>query len=241
VRLTLSMQRPVLPAPHQIAFEFFDAVFLRSPLSPRSLVYHALVTSGATLLGFSMGALLGALLAVLIVHFRTLDRGMFPWIIASQAVPVLAIAPIVIVILGNLGVSGLVPKAVISMYLCFFPVTVSMVKGLRSPGVFESELLHTYAASRPQAFWKLRLPASLPFLFPSLRVAVAAGLVGTIVAELPSGAQAGLGARILNGAYYGNMMQLWSALLMSALLGLALTSGVAFAEKLSLRGARLPA
>jgi NitT/TauT family transport system permease protein len=227
-----SMERPVLPAPHQIALDMFHSVVDWPPDSPRSLLYHAGVTSGATLLGFVLGALLGAALAVLIVHLPTLERALLPWIIASQTVPVLAIAPIVIVLLGSFNLTGLLPKALISMYLCFFPVVVAMVKGLRSPGVFERELLHTYAASKSQTFWKLRMPASLPFLFPSLRVAIAAGLVGAIVGELPTGAQAGLGARLLTGSYYGNTVQIWSALAMSALLGLALTAGVSLAERM---------
>ncbi len=238
VRLTLSMDRPVLPAPHQIALDLFDSVFGWPPDSPRSLLYHAGVTSSATLLGFVMGTLLGALLAVVIVHSRTLERSIFPWIIASQTVPVLAIAPIVIVILGSVGLTGLFPKAIISMYLCFFPVAVALVKGLRSPGVMELELLHTYAASANHTFWKLRVPASLPFLFPSLRVGIAAGLVGAIVGELPTGAQAGLGARLLTGSYYGNTVQIWSALVMSALLGLVLTGAVAFAERALAPGGR---
>ncbi len=228
---TWGMDRPVLPAPHQIALDMFHSVADWPPDSPRSLIYHAGVTSGATLLGFVLGSLLGAVLAVLIVHLPTLERALFPWIIASQTVPVLAIAPIVIVILGSFNLTGLLPKALISMYLCFFPVVVAMVKGLRSPGVFERELLHTYAASKNQTFWKLRIPASLPFLFPSLRVAIAAGLVGAIVGELPTGAQAGLGARLLTGSYYGNTVQIWSALVMSALLGLALTACVSLAER----------
>jgi len=231
IRLTLSMDRPVLPAPHQIALDLFDSVFGWPLDSPRNLLYHAAVTSSATLLGFVMGTLLGALLAVVIVHSRTLERSIFPWIIASQTVPVLAIAPIVIVILGSVGLTGLFPKAIISMYLCFFPVAVALVKGLRSPGVMELELLHTYAANSRHTFWKLRVPASLPFLFPSLRVGIAAGLVGAIVGELPTGAQAGLGARLLTGSYYGNTVQIWSALVMSALLGLVLTGAVAFTER----------
>lgn len=238
IRLTLAMDRPVLPAPHQIALDLVDSIFGWPLDSPRNLLYHAAVTSSATLLGFVMGTLLGAVLAVAIVHSRTLDRSLFPWIIASQTVPVLAIAPIVIVILGSMGMSGVFPKAVISMYLCFFPVAVALVKGLRSPGVIEMELLHTYAASRQQAFWKLRVPASLPFLFPSLRVGIAAGLVGAIVGELPTGAQAGLGARLLTGSYYGNTVQIWSALVMSALLGLVLTGGVALAERSLTPGGR---
>ena len=137
-----------------------------------------------------------------------------------------------------MGMTGVFPKAVISMYLCFFPVAVALVKGLRSPGVMELELLHTYAASGKDTFWKLRVPASLPFLFPSLRVGIAAGLVGAIVGELPTGAQAGLGARLLTGSYYGNTVQIWSALVMSALLGLLLTGGVALAERLLTPGGR---
>ncbi len=235
-RLAWSMDRPVLPAPHQIALDLADSIFGWPLDSPRNLLYHAAVTSSATLLGFVLGTALGAALAVAIVHSRTLDRSLFPWIIASQTVPVLAIAPIVIVILGSMGLTGVLPKAIISMYLCFFPVAVAMVKGLRSPGVMELELLHTYAASKRDTFWKLRVPASLPLLFPSLRVGIAAGLVGAIVGELPTGAQAGLGARLLTGSYYGNTVQIWSALVMSALLGLVLTGCVALAERALLGG-----
>jgi NitT/TauT family transport system permease protein len=177
-------------------------------------------------------------LAVLIVHSRTLDRALLPWVVASQTIPVLAIAPIVLVILGSLGFSGVLPKAVIAMYLCFFPVTVAAVQGLRSPQRIETELMHTYAASRWQALWLLRLPAALPFVFPSLKVAIAAGLVGAMVAELPTGAQAGLGARLLTGSYYGNTVQIWSALLMSALLGLALSGAMAGLEHWVLRNRR---
>jgi NitT/TauT family transport system permease protein len=224
VQATWSQTRPLLPAPHQVAADLVQTIFKEDIRTPQSLLFHAGVTSITTLTGFVLGAMLGIVLAVLIVHFRTLERGLLPWIIASQAVPILAIAPIVIVIFGNLGFSGWAPKAFISMYLCFFPVTVAMVQGLRSAGVFERELLYTYAATPTQGFWRLRLPASLPFLMPSLRVGVSAGLVGAIVAELPTGAQAGLGARLLAGSYYGNTAQIWSALLMAACLGLALNA-----------------
>ena len=240
VQATWSMERPVLPAPHQIALDMFHSVFDWPLASPRNLLFHAGVTSGATLLGFALGTLLGAVLAVAIVNLPTLERALFAWIIASQTIPVLAIAPIIIVILGNFNLTGLLPKALISMYLCFFPVVVAMVKGLRSPGVFERELMHTYAASQRQAFWKLRLPASLPFLFPSLKVAIAAGLVGAIVGELPTGAQAGLGARLLTGSYYGNTVQIWSALVMAALLGVLLTAAVALAERAFVAGGGKP-
>ncbi|WP_232834616.1 ABC transporter permease [Rhodoferax ferrireducens] len=232
---TLAMERPVLPAPHQVALDFWSSLVDWPLDSPRNLLFHVAVTAESTLWGFVMGTALGLFLSVCIVHSRTLDRALLPWIVASQTVPVLAIAPIVLVILGSLGFAGVAPKAVIAMYLCFFPVTVAMVQGLRSPQTIETEMMHTYAATRWQALWLLRLPAALPFLFPALRVGIAAGLVGAMVAELPTGAVAGLGARLLTGSYYGNTIQIWSALVMSALLGLALTSVVALIERLVLR------
>jgi NitT/TauT family transport system permease protein len=232
---TMSMERPLMPAPHQVLMDTFESLTEWPLDSPRNLLFHVAVTGQSTLMGFVMGTALGLLLSVLIVHSRTLDRALMPWIVASQTVPVLAIAPIVLVILGSMGFSGVAPKAVIAMYLCFFPVTVAMVAGLRSPQVIETEMMHTYAASRWQSLWLLRLPAALPFLFPALRVGVAAGLVGAMVAELPTGAVAGLGARLLTGSYYGQTVQIWSALVMSALLGLTLTAAVAVVERMVLR------
>ena len=235
VQTTLSMQRPVLPSPQQVALDFWSSLVDWPVDSPRNLLYHVAVTAQSSLLGFVMGTLFGLLLSAGIVHSRTLDKALMPWIVASQTIPVLAIAPIVLIILGSLGFSGVWPKAVIAMYLCFFPVTVAMVQGLRSPQKIDTELLYTYAASPWQAFWLLRVPAALPFLFPALRVGIAAGLVGAMVAELPTGAQAGLGAKLLLGSYYGNTVAIWSALLMSALLGLGLTAAVLGVERLVLR------
>ena len=237
---TMEMQRPLMPAPHQVALDLWTSLVDWPLDSPRNLLFHVAVTAESTLWGFVMGTALGLLLSVAIVHSRTLDRALLPWIVASQTVPVLAIAPIVLVILGSLGFAGVAPKAVIAMYLCFFPVTVAMVQGLRSPQRIETEMLHTYAATRWQALWLLRLPAALPFLFPALRVGIAAGLVGAMVAELPTGAVAGLGARLLTGSYYGNTVQIWSALVMSALLGLTLTTLVALVERLALRHRHQP-
>ena len=237
---TMEMQRPLLPAPHQVALDLWSSLVDWPLDSPRNLLFHVAVTAESTLWGFVGGTALGLLLSVAIVHSRTLDRALLPWIVASQTVPVLAIAPIVLVILGSLGFAGVAPKAVIAMYLCFFPVTVAMVQGLRSPQRIETEMLHTYAATRWQSLWLLRLPAALPFLFPALRVGIAAGLVGAMVAELPTGAVAGLGARLLTGSYYGNTVQIWSALVMSALLGLTLTTLVALVERLALRHRHQP-
>lgn len=226
-----SMERPVLPAPHQVLQNWWTSTVEQDFDSPRSLVFHAGVTLQATLLGFALGMTLGVLLAVGIVQSRVLDRGLLPWVIASQTIPILAIAPMVVVVLGSLGYPALVSKAVISMYLCFFPVTIGMVKGLRSPDPLQLDLLRTYSAGRLQTLALLRLPASVPFLFASAKVAIATSLVGAIVGELPTGAQAGLGARLLSGSYFGQTIQIWSALLMAALLGVALVAAVALLER----------
>ncbi|KSV71780.1 ABC transporter permease [Sinorhizobium sp. GW3] len=230
VRNTMAQERPVLPAPHQVIAEIWDTTFNKAITSKRSLVYHAWITLSATLLGFGIGAALGILLAVGIVHNRAMDRSLMPWVIASQTIPILAIAPMIIVVLNAIGISGLLPKALISTYLSFFPVVVGMVKGLRSPETIQLDLMHTYNASTSQTFWKLRWPSSMPYLFTSLKVAVAISLVGAIVGELPTGAVAGLGARLLAGSYYGQTVQIWAALFMAAALAAVLVMIVGFAH-----------
>ena len=229
---TWAQNRPLLPAPHQILVELDKTILHKRITSKRSLVYHAWVTLSSTLLGFGFGAVLGILLAVGIVHVRTLDRSLMPWVISSQTIPILAIAPMVVVVLGAIGLRGLVPKAIISTYLCFFPVTIGMVKGLRSPDPLQRDLMRTYSASAWQVFWKLRWPSAVPYLFTSLKVAVAASLVGAIVGELPTGAQAGLGARLLAGSYYGQTIQIWSALVTAAVLAAGLVSLIGVVERL---------
>jgi len=219
-----SMDRPVLPAPHQIAAELKKTIWDKKITSKRSLVYHAGVTMSSAMLGFVLGTLLGVLLAIGIVHIATLERSLMPWIIASQTIPILAIAPMIIVVLGAIGITGLFPKAVISTYLCFFPVTVGMVKGLRSPNRMLLDLMRSYHASRSAIFWKLRLPASIPYLFSSLKIAVALSLVGAIVAELPTGAQAGLGSRLLSGSYYGQTSLIWAALITASVISATLVA-----------------
>jgi len=219
---TMSQERPVLLAPHQVAVEVIETTFGKKITSKRSLVYHAGVTLSSAALGFALGTLLGIVLAIAIVHSRALDMSLMPWIVASQTIPILAIAPMIIVVLNAVGVQGLLPKAFISMYLSFFPVAVGMVKGLSSPEPMHLDLMRTYNASRLQTLWKLRLPASLPYLFTSMKIAVAIALVGAIVAELPTGAVAGLGARLLAGSYYGQTIQIWSALVVASVLAASL-------------------
>lgn len=241
VRNAWSLDRPLLPAPHQIVQSLAAGIFGAPVTSPRSLVYHSAVTASTALLGFAFALLLGTALAIAIVHARALDRSLMPWVIASQSVPVLAIAPMVVVVLGNAGLSGIVPKALIAGWLSFFPITTAMVTGLRAPDRLQLDLLKTYDANDRDVFVKLRWPASMRFLFAGVKVAATLALVGAIVAELPTGAQAGLGARLLAGSYYGQTLQIWSALIMASLLTLLAVAAADAAARVVVarRGGRL--
>lgn len=223
---TMSQERPKLPAPHQIAEEIWKTTVEKKITSKRSLIYHSSITLSSTIVGFILGTVLGVVLAVSIVENRAMESSLMPWIIASQTIPILAIAPMIIVVLNSLGFSGLLPKALISTYLSFFPIVVGMVKGLRSPDIILVDLMKTYNSSKVDIFFKLRLPASVPFLFTSMKVAIAISLVGAIVGELPTGAVAGLGARLLTGSYYGQTIQIWSALIMASILAATLVFSI---------------
>lgn len=235
LRDTMALERPVLPAPHQVAKGLWEGVAGQKITSKRSLVWHGWITLGATLAGFAIGAAAGMILAVGIVHNRAMDMSIMPWAVASQTVPILAIAPMVIVVFASAGVTGLLPKAFIAAWLSFFPVLVGMVKGLRAPDAMQMDLMRSWNASPGQVLRHLRLPASLPYLFASLKVAVAAALVGTIVGELPAGATQGLGARLLSGSYYGQTIQIWAALFAAAILAAALVWLIGLAERITLR------
>ena len=235
VRATMVQERPVLPAPHQVAAGLWDGVAGQKITSKRSLVWHGWITLSATLAGFALGSAAGILLAVGIVHSRVMDLSIMPWAVASQTVPILAIAPMVIVVLASVGVTGLLPKALIAAWLSFFPVLVGMVKGLRAPDPMQFDLMRSWNAGGGQVLRYLRLPSSLPWLFASLKVAIAAALVGTIVGELPAGATQGLGARLLSGSYYGQTIQIWSALFAAAILAAALVWLIGAIERVTLR------
>lgn len=252
---TWAQERPVLPAPHQVVAELYRSVFEKKITSKRSLVFHGWITLSATLLGFVFGTGLGILLAVGIVHNRAMDMGVMPWAIASQTVPILAIAPMIVVVMSTVGATdflgketatamfgyqpafmkGVLPKAVIAAYLSFFPVVVGMVKGLRSPDQMQLDLLKTYNAGNQRTFWSLRLPSSTPYLFTSLKVGMAAALVGAIVSELSAVPLRGLGARMLTGSYYGQTIQIWAALFAAATLAATLVASISWVERRSLK------
>jgi NitT/TauT family transport system permease protein len=238
---TWAQDKPKLPAPHQILGELWNTVFGYAPTDRRSLVYHAAITLTATLYGFVIGTLLGIVLAVAIVFNHATNRSLMPWLIASQAVPILAIAPMIVVIGFNVlsgtlnlppDVARLASKAVISTYLAFFPVTVGMVKGLRSAESIQLDLMRTYNASGWQTFAKLRWPSAMPYLFTSMKVGIAAAVIGTIVGELPTGAAGGIGARLLAGSQFGQTLQIWAALFAASILSALLVFAVGLAERL---------
>ncbi|MFU8882623.1 MAG: ABC transporter permease [Rhodobacterales bacterium] len=237
---TYTMSRPRLPTPGQVATELWKttgAMALEGRgMSRRSLLYHAWITLQSTLWGFALGTTLGILGAVAIVYSRVVDMSLMPWAIISQTVPIVALAPMIIVLSSQLGIQDrTVPKAIISAYLCYFPVLVGMVKGLRSPAHAQLDLLKTYNASGFQAFLKLRLPSSVPYLFTSLKVGIAAALVGTIVGELPTGAISGLGARILIGDQFGTPLAIWAALVAAAILAGAMVTLLDVTQRITLR------
>lgn len=240
VALGYALDRPRLPTPGQVGAELWkttgDMAIKGRAWSKRSLIYHSWITLQSTLWGFALGSALGILGAIAIVYSRVAQMSLMPWAIISQTIPIVALAPMIIVVSGQMGIDGRgLPKAIISAYLCYFPVLVGMVKGLRAPETSQLDLLKTYDATGVQSFLKLRLPASVPYLFTSLKVGIAAALVGTIVGELPTGAISGLGARILIGDQFGTPLAIWSALFAAAILAGLLVTVLDLTQRIALR------
>ena len=208
----------------------------RGPVWAVAMALNAAITFGEALAGFLIGALLGCGLAIVFAASGLLERGCLPYVIGSQTVPILAIAPMVVVGFGRLGAPSWLAKAIVAAYLTFFPVTIGMLRGLRATPPDALDLLRSYSPSAGQVFWKLRLPASLPYLFTSLKVAATACVIGAIVAELPAGSQRGIGVSLINAAQYynSNPPQLYATVLVAALVGLAFYGLVALAERLVL-------
>jgi len=201
--------------------------------------HWALFTMKEALLGFVLGGLIGFGLAVLLAHSVILRRGLLPYIVISQTVPILAIAPMVVVGLGTKGVTPWVSVAVIAAYLTFFPVAMNTLRGLLSPRPRDLELMRSYAADRRSVLWKLRLPASLPFVFSALKIAATASVIGAIIGETPASIQDGLGGAIVNfNQYYSTGPErLWATNMICALLGFAFFGLVVLAEHLIVKRA----
>jgi NitT/TauT family transport system permease protein len=218
-----------MPHVHEIVGELFEPSRRNGPLLVTSLVRAAAFTAREAALGFVLGAATGFALGIAVAHSSLLERGLLPYIVASQMVPILAIAPMVVAWMG----AGLLSVAVIAAFLTFFPVTINTLRGLRSADPRAHELMRSYAAGRWAVLWKLRVPASLPYVFTALKVAAPASVVGAIIGELPSSIQGGLGGAILNfNQYYvTNPPALWATNLIAALLGIAFFGVVVLAER----------
>ncbi len=203
------------------------------------LWHYALFTGKEALAGFALGATIGFLLAVLLAHSTLLRRGLLPYIVVSQTVPILAIAPMVVIGLGTKGVEPWVAVSVIAAYLTFFPVAINTLRGLHSADPRALELMRSYAAGRNKVLWRLRVPASLPFVFSALKISATASVIGAIIGETPASLQGGLGYAIVNFNQYYSIQpaNLWATIVVCALLGITFYLGVVLAEHLVLKRA----
>ncbi len=228
-----------LPHVHDIVGQLFEPSRRNGPLLIEVLWDAALFTAKEAAVGFLLGASIGFLIAVVLVHSRLLQRGFLPYIVASQTVPILAIAPMVVIWLGGRGLPDWLSVSVISAYLTFFPVTINTLRGLDSADPRALELMRSYAGNRLRILWKVRIPASLPFVFTALKVSATASVVGAIIGELPASIQSGLGGAILNfNQYYASSPpSLWATNLIAALLGITFFLVILLAEKLVVRRA----
>ena len=228
-----------MPHIHDMIGQLFEPSRRNGPLLIEVLGKAALFTAKEAAVGFALGAGVGFLIAVALVHSTLLQRGLLPYIVASQTIPILAIAPMVVVWLGGKGLPGWFSVSVIAAYLTFFPVAINARRGLQSADPRAHELMSSYAASRWSVLWKLRVPASLPYLFAAFKIAATACVVGAIIGELPASIQDGLGGAILNfNQYYASSPEsLWATNIIAALLGIAFFLIIVLAEKLVVRRA----
>jgi NitT/TauT family transport system permease protein len=228
-----------LPHIHDIVGQLFEPSRRNGPMLIEVLWDAALFTSKEAAVGFALGASIGFGLGVLLAHSRLLQRGLLPYIVASQTIPILAIAPMVVVWLGGRGFPDWFSVSVISAYLTFFPVAINTLRGLTSADPRALELLRSYAAGPLEILWKLRLPSSLPFLFAAFKISATASVVGAIIGELPASIQDGLGGAILNfNQYYASSPpSLWATNLIAALLGITFFLIVVVAERIVVRRA----
>ncbi len=208
----------ILPAPSLIGRQLVE---LRA-----SILSAAFYTMSSAVVGYLAALVVGVLLAIIFAHSATLRRGIFPFFVASQAIPVIAFSAVVILWLGN----GLMSKIAIAFYLSFFPITVSAVKGLQSADPMLVALLRTFGAGSWQVLWKVRLPIMTPFVFVALRVATTTALVGAIVGEW-FGDNNGLGTLILQSLHTEDTVRLWAGIVACAATGTLFYCAVAAAER----------
>lgn len=228
-----------MPPLQDIFGALFDPATTNGPLLIDLLWHAALFTAKEAAVGFAIGAVVGFVLGVLLAHLNVLQRGLLPYIVASQTIPIIAIAPMVVVGLGSYDIPAWLRVAVIAAYLTFFPVTVNTLRGLQSVDPRALELMHSYAASKWAILWKLRVPAALPYLFSAFKIAATASVVGAIIGEAPSSIPDGLGGAIINFNQYYTLKpeNLWATNVIAAALGITFFLIVVVVEKLVVRRA----
>lgn len=223
------LRSPVIPAPGQLWQGIINLTF---PLnSPTTIPLNALVTAAETIVGLLLAAFLGFFFAIGLVASRAFEQSLLPWLVASQTVPIIAIAPMLVVLLGQYGVQGWLPKAIIAAYIAFFPIAIGLAKGLRSPEALSLDLMKTYNANSWQTYLKLRLPASIPFLFTAFKVSMTAALIGSIVAEMSTISFQGIGKMLAENARASDVVAMWVIMLGSAVLGILLVTLVNLVER----------
>ena len=228
-----------MPHLYDVLHAFWEPTTTGGPPLIHSLLDAAFFTMKEAIAGFLLGGVVGFGLAVLLAHVRFLERGLLPFVVGSQTVPILAIAPMVVIGLGSKGIQGWQSVAVIAAYLTFFPVTINTLRGLKSPDPRAVELMESYAASSWSVLWRLRVPASLPFIFTALKISATASVIGAIIGETPASIQDGLGGAIVNFNQYYSLQPtfLWATNIVCAALGLVFFGCVALAEHLVVRRA----
>jgi len=228
-----------MPHLHDIVAAFWQPTTTGGPPLIHSLIDAAWFTMKEALAGFLIGAIVGFLLAVVLSQSRFLERGILPYIVASQTIPILAIAPMVVVGLGSKGVAGWKAVAILAAYLTFFPVAINTLRGLHSVDPRAVELMESYAATRWRVLWRLRVPSSVPYIFTALKISATASVIGAIIGETPASIQNGLGGAIVNFNQYYSLEPtfLWATNVVCAVLGILFYLAVAGTEKLVLRGA----
>lgn len=191
------------------------------------ILAHTGYTALESALGFALGSILGVMLAMIFVHSRTLELGMYPYAIALKTVPIVAIAPLLVVWLGN----GMLPKVIVAAIISFFPVVVNTTKGLRDVDAQAFDLFDSMSASKSQIFFKLRVPSALPYLFSALRISSTLAVIGAIVGEF-SGADRGLGFFIMISSHRLETVDMFVGILMSSALGIIFFYGIALLERI---------
>ena len=219
----------MIPAPGQLIRGVQNLSW--PPLSPTAIPYNAAFTAMETLVGLLLASLVGLFFAVGLVASRPFEKSLLPWLVASQTIPIIAIAPMLAVLLGQYGVQGWVPKAIIAAYIAFFPITIGVAKGLRSPEPLALDLMKTYNSTDLQTYAKLRFPASLPYLFTAFKVSMAAALIGSIIGEISTISFQGLGRMLSENSRASDVVALWVIMLASSLLGIFLVALVGWIEK----------